>query len=157
MTEGIRPFGYFGGAQLTPSPREQSCTALFCLVYGNDEMLVTTRRLIFEQAGYTVFTAESLSVAAFALINHQIDVLVLCQTLSDEERGTVLETAHALKPKTRCADLSFDGRDVVTDGVFVHRGLNGPPALLDVIRKILHQTTAQPLSQPLKAVKPLTL
>jgi|ERR1700722_4802164 len=127
------------------------------LVYGNDQMLVTTRRLIFEQAGYTVFTAESLSNAALALINHQIDVLVLCQTLSDAERGAVLETAHALKPKTRCAALSFDGRDVVTDGVFVHRGLNGPPALLEVIEKMLHETIAQPLSQPSEAVKPLTL
>jgi hypothetical protein len=113
------------------------------LVYGNDQMLVTTRRLIFEQAGYTVFTAESLSNAALVLMTHQIDVLVLCQTLSDEERVAVLETAHALKPKTRCAALSFDGRDVVTDGVFVHRGLNGPPALLAAIGKMLQETTAQ--------------
>jgi hypothetical protein len=96
-----------------------------------------------EQAGYTVFTAESLSNAALVLITHQIDVLVLCQTLSDEERGAVLETAHALKPKPRCAALSFDGREVVTDGVFVHRGLNGPPALLAAIGKMLQETTAE--------------
>jgi hypothetical protein len=34
------------------------------LVYGNDEMLVATRRMLFEQAGHTVFTADSLSNAA---------------------------------------------------------------------------------------------
>jgi DNA-binding response OmpR family regulator len=114
------------------------------LVYGNDQMLVATRRLILERAGYTVFTAESLSNAALVLMARQIDVLVLCQTLSDEERGAVLETAHALKPKTRCAALSFDGRDVVTDGVLIHRGLDGPPSLLTAIGRMLGQKTAHP-------------
>jgi hypothetical protein len=113
------------------------------LVFGKDEMLVGTRGLIFEKAGYTVFTAESLSNAALVLMNHQIDVLVLCQTLSDEERCAILETAHALQPETRCAVLSFDGREVVTDVVFVHRGLNGPPALLAAIGQMLQEKTAR--------------
>jgi hypothetical protein len=77
------------------------------------------------------------------LMTHQIDVLILCQTLSDEERVAVLETANALKPKTRCAALSFDGRDVVTDGVLIHRGLDGPPSLLTAIGRMLGQKTAQ--------------
>jgi hypothetical protein len=112
------------------------------LVYGNDEMLVATRRMLFEQAGYTVFTADSLSNAALVLMNHQIDVQVLCQTLSDEERRAVLETAHTLQPKIKCAVMSFDGHDVVMDGVYVHRALNGPPALLTAIGQMLQEKTA---------------
>jgi hypothetical protein len=71
------------------------------LIFGTDEMLVATRRMIFEQAGYTVFTADSLSNAALVLMNHQIDVLILCQTLSDDERRAVLETAHTLQPQNQ--------------------------------------------------------
>jgi hypothetical protein len=112
------------------------------LVYGNDEMLIVTRRMIFEKAGYTAFTANSLSNAALVLMNHQIDVLVLCQTLSDQERCAVLETAHTLQPEIKCAAMSFDGRDVVTDGVRIHRALNGPPALLAVIGQMLQEKTA---------------
>jgi hypothetical protein len=113
------------------------------LVYGNDEMLVAARRLIFEKADYKVFTADSLSSAMLVLMNHQIDVLVLCQTLSDEERGAVLETAPTLQPEIRFAVLSFDGHDVVTDGVLIHRGLDGPPSLLTAIGRMLGQKTAQ--------------
>jgi hypothetical protein len=112
-------------------------------VYGTDVMLLTTRRMIFEKAGYTVFTAESLSNAGLVLRNHHIDVLVLCQTLSDEERCAVLETAHTLQPEIKCAALSFDVRDGVTDGVYIHRGLNGPPSLLAAIGRMLQEKAAE--------------
>jgi hypothetical protein len=113
------------------------------LIYGNDEMLVATRRMIFEKAGYTVFTADSLSNSMLVLMNRHIDVFVLCQTLSDEERCAVLEAAPTLQPEIRFAVLSFDGRDVVTDGVLIHRGLDGPPSLLIAIGRMLGQKSAQ--------------
>jgi DNA-binding response OmpR family regulator len=112
------------------------------LVCGNDEMLVRTRGLILEKAGYQVFTALTFSNAMLVLMNQQIDIVVLCQSLTDEERHGILETSHALQPKTRCAALSFDGSEVVTDGVFIHRGLNGPPALLAAIGQMLQEKTA---------------
>ena len=39
------------------------------LISGNDAMLLTTRRMIFEQAGYTVFTTDSVSNARLVLMN----------------------------------------------------------------------------------------
>ena len=108
------------------------------LVYGNDEMLVTTRRLIFEQAGCEVFTAYSLSNAALALMNHQIDVLVLCQTLSDHERSAVLETAHTLQPKIKYVSLSLGGMN----GVYTQQWSMNPPALLAAIDQVLQEKTA---------------
>jgi hypothetical protein len=65
------------------------------LVYGNDEMLVTTRFLILEKAGYRVFTAQTFGNAMLVLMNHQIDIVVFCQSLKDEERRGILETARA--------------------------------------------------------------
>jgi len=113
------------------------------LISGNDAMLLTTRRMIFEQAGYTVFTTDSVSNARLVLMNHQIDVLVLCQSLDDNDRASILRVAHLLQPEIKCASLSFDGREVAIDDAETHRGLNGPPSLLAAIGQMLQQSTAQ--------------
>jgi hypothetical protein len=114
------------------------------LVYGNDEMLVATRGLVLEKAGYRVFTVQTFSNAMLVLMNHQIDLCVLCHSLKDEERRGILETAQALQPEIKIAALSFDGNDVVMDGVSVYRGLNGPPSLLAAIGQMLQEKTPQP-------------
>ena len=113
------------------------------LISGNDAMLLTTRRMIFEQAGYTVFTTGTLSNARLVLMNHQIDVLVLCQSLDDNDRASILRVAHLLQPEIKCASLSFDGREVAIDDAETHRGLSGPPSLLAAIGQMLQQSTAQ--------------
>src|SRR5258708_32945121 len=79
------------------------------LVYGNEPMLVTTRGLILEKAGYKVFTAQAFGNAILVLMHHQIDACVLCQSLTDEERQGILETARALQPEIKCAVLDFAG------------------------------------------------
>ena len=65
------------------------------LVYGNEPVLVTTRALILGKAGYKVFTAQAFGNAMLVLMHHQIDACVLCQSLTDEERRGILETARA--------------------------------------------------------------
>jgi|HubBroStandDraft_2_1064218.scaffolds.fasta_scaffold243371_1 hypothetical protein len=113
------------------------------LISGNDAMLLTTRRMIFEPAGYTVFTTDSVSNARLVLMNHQIDVLVLCQSLDDNDRASILRVAHLLQPEIKCASLSFDGREVAIEDAETHWGLNGPPSLLAAIGQMLQQRTAQ--------------
>jgi hypothetical protein len=112
-------------------------------IYGNDPMLVTTRRLIFERAGYTVFAAESLSNAALVLMNHQIDVFVLCQSLSDEERHAALETANTLQSEIKCVSLSFNGGDIAMDGASTYQGVMTPTSLLAAIGQMLQEKTTQ--------------
>jgi hypothetical protein len=109
------------------------------LVYGNEEMLVTTRGLILEKAGYGVFTAHEFGNAMLVLMNHQIDVCVLCQSLTDEERRGILETAHALHPEIKCAVLDFEEREDPIEGVDLIRGLAGPSTLLNAVGKLLTQ------------------
>jgi hypothetical protein len=77
------------------------------LVYGNEEMLVTTRALILESAGNRTFTANQFGNAMLVLMNHQIDIVVLCQSLKDEERRGILETARAIQPDIKCLILDF--------------------------------------------------
>jgi hypothetical protein len=53
------------------------------------------------------------------LVNQQIDVLLLCQRLRDEERRGILETAHAITPETKCAIFGYDGREVAVNGEMI--------------------------------------
>ena len=99
------------------------------LVYGNDEVLVIARCHILGKAGYEVFTAQTFANAMLVLLNHQIDVCVLCQSLKVEERRGILETAHALQPEIKCAVLDFAESEVAIEGVDLIRGLVGPSTL----------------------------
>src|SRR5579862_1952122 len=56
------------------------------LSYGADSILLATRGMVLEQAGYQVISAESFQNALLVLMNHQIDACVLCQSLTEEER-----------------------------------------------------------------------
>lgn len=107
------------------------------LIYGNDEMLLVTRSLILKRAGYNTVPAQTFSEAMLALMNQVIDVFILCQTLNEEERRGILETAHALQPEVKCASLGFDGGELMLDGVDMHQQLDGPPGLLLAIGRML--------------------
>jgi DNA-binding NtrC family response regulator len=108
------------------------------LVYGNDSMLVRTRRLILSKAGYDVLTATGFADAMLILVNQPIDLLMLCQTLTDEERRGILETAHALNPEIKTAVLRHEGLDLPVESGEIVEGLDGPASLLGAIGRILH-------------------
>jgi DNA-binding response OmpR family regulator len=112
------------------------------LVYGNDAMLVTTRCLILERAGHRVLTAQAFPNAMLMLMSDQIDIIVLCQSLKDEERRGILETAHALQPEIICAVIDFDEREAPIEGVALIEGFVGPSTLLKTIGSILAQKTS---------------
>jgi len=114
------------------------------LVYGNDEMLVVTRSLILEKTGYRVFTAQTFSNAMLVLMNHKIDLCILCHSLKDEERRGIVETAHALQPETRCALIDLAECQVEIEGVDHIRGLAKPAILLEAVGKILTQKESAP-------------
>ena len=99
------------------------------LVYGNDEILVITRSLILQKAGYKVFTSQTFGNAMLVLMHHQIDLCVLCQSLRDEQRRGILETVQALQPESKCVVLDFGESE----------GMVEPPTLLNAVGKLLAQ------------------
>jgi hypothetical protein len=111
------------------------------LVYGNESTLVTTRGLILEKAGYRVFTAIEFSAAMIALMNQQIDVLLLCQSLRDEERRGIVETAHAIRPDIRCAVFGYDVHEIELKDTEAFENIDGPSGLLKAIGKLLSKKT----------------
>lgn len=119
--------------------KEAKDTILSC---GNDEMLLNTRKMIFEQAGYTVFTAENVPNAMLVLMNHEVDLLVLCQSVNDWERRSVLETARTLQPKVKCMSFGLGETSNAVDGVCTQVWPMNPPALLAAIGQILQEKRA---------------
>jgi DNA-binding response OmpR family regulator len=109
------------------------------LVYGNDEISVMSRSLSLSNAGYEVFTAQTFGNAMLVLMNNQIDIVVLCQTLKDEERRGILETAHALRPDSKCVVLDSGTSKAAIEGVDLVQGLVGPSTLLNTVGKLLTQ------------------
>jgi CheY-like chemotaxis protein len=107
------------------------------LVCSNDAMLVTTRGLILEKAGYKVLTAQTFANALLMLKHHQIDLCVLCQSLTDEEQRGIVETARAVQPEIKLATLDFG--EPAIEGVELIQGLMGPSMLLNTVGKILTQ------------------
>ena len=107
------------------------------LIYGSDEMLVVTRQLILETAGYEVFSATKFDSALVALVNERINVLLLCHSLYEVERRSILEAARAIKPDVKSVVFGFDGREVELNGGGTFERLNGPDALVNSIGRIL--------------------
>src|SRR5258708_26368271 len=52
------------------------------LLYGHDELLLWTRRLVFEWAGYEVSIAQELRQISPLLDREHVDLIVLCHSLS---------------------------------------------------------------------------
>jgi DNA-binding response OmpR family regulator len=108
------------------------------LIYGNEPMLVATCGLILEKAGYQVFPATKFASALLALVNERINVLLLCQSLSEEDRRSILETARAIRSEIKCVTFGYDGREVDLDGQMVFERLDGPALLVKTIGRIVH-------------------
>lgn len=70
-------------------------------LYGNDQTLLMTRRLILEREGYRVFTAMKFGEAMQLTMTQRLDVLILCQSLSVDERNGVLATVREIAPSLK--------------------------------------------------------
>jgi len=80
----------------------------FCiLVYGSDQLLLNTRTMVLEKAGYAVLTAIEASDVERIILSQKISLLVLCHTLSSEKCEAALELAESRRPVIR-ADGGHD-------------------------------------------------
>jgi hypothetical protein len=108
------------------------------MVYSNDEIfLVMTRSHILGDGGYEVFTVQTFGNVMLVLM-YQIDIVVLCQTLKDEERRGILETTHAFQPAIKCGPrLRREQRCDRRRGSYSR--ICGPSTLLNPVGKLLTQ------------------
>jgi DNA-binding response OmpR family regulator len=119
------------------------------LVYGHDPLLLVTRRLLLENAGFRVFTTVELADAIQLTITHHFAILILCQTLDVKEREHILATAQGSRPPIKALILMADSTPIRTVGMqdVVLDSLVGPQTLLAVIDRMLESKARPTFSQ----------
>ena len=65
------------------------------LIFGRDQLLLQTRAWLLEQAGHSVETSMDTAALPSLLGVGRAELLVLCHTLSSEDRRHARATAHA--------------------------------------------------------------
>jgi len=108
------------------------------LIYGRDRKLLETRRWVLETAGFQVSTTAKPTEVYQAMVAQHIDLFILCHTLSAEDQGTALATAHALRPGMKNLVLvedtfesHLDPRDTILSAFAT------PTVLIGAVQKIV--------------------
>ena len=108
------------------------------LVYGRDWNLLQTRCWILERAGFRVTAAMDLREITRRLSAEEVDLIVLCHTLSLTEYQDALTAARFLKPRLkslRMAPSNFACSVGPED--FTVNTFDGPGALVAAAKELL--------------------
>ena len=68
------------------------------MVCGADKTLVETRRAILARAGYKVLACTSAGESRSEIESSEVDLLVLCSSLSREQQCQLLDISHKVRP-----------------------------------------------------------
>lgn len=115
------------------------------LILGHDTTLLSTRGRILELAGYQVSTVQKIEAAENAFSNEPYELNILCNTLSSEQRRSLLACARSRQPATKTLILVDDWpMDIplepneATFSIF-----EGPRALLSAVGHILGRSESK--------------
>jgi DNA-binding response OmpR family regulator len=126
---------------------ESASTKSVCiLVYGSDDVLLGTRTMVLEKAGYTVFSARDPSDFQEILLGRTISLLVLCHSLSAEMCAAAIEFAENRHPVTRCLELTAGDSpcsERAHDAVL--SALDGPRKLVETVQHLLQHASSASL------------
>jgi hypothetical protein len=116
------------------------------LLFGRNVRLLKTRQTVLESLGYRVYRACDLSTAKHMLLEKQIDLLVLCHSLSMEERGRALALTYRW-PMIRSLILTAgdDGcpDNLITEVIDAFDGPAGPGLTVGKFFDVERQTDAR--------------
>lgn len=76
------------------------------VLYGHDDMLQTTRRLLLERLGLTVSTADTVADLNRIYAESPAHLLIVCYTVEAEECDEVVAMTAAFEPGVKVALLS---------------------------------------------------
>ena len=107
------------------------------LVYGRDPSLLETRQLVLETIGGAVDATTELEHAERFLAHDPPDLLVLCYTLSEEDRRAILNLAERLHPHLNVLVLRADGPASTQTGEKDFSIFSGPAALKAKVLEML--------------------
>lgn len=107
------------------------------LVYGKDERLLDTRRMVLEKSGYCVRMASKLTDIGY-VDEVDVELLILCYTVSMEECGRAIARCQVRWPAAKSLFLSvgtMEGARSLSSEVL--NALDGPEKLISTVGKIV--------------------
>jgi DNA-binding response OmpR family regulator len=111
------------------------------LIFGYDTTLLRTRQLILSKAGFDTLTTTQLAEACRILSGQTVDLLILCHTLHETERKSILALARVSQETISVLTLVANASSYTTDGQDgILSTLDGP----DILLAALHRLTDAP-------------
>jgi DNA-binding response OmpR family regulator len=107
------------------------------LVYGRDLLLLETRRMLLERTYRRVYIASEREQAQEIIRVERPDLLVLCYTLSSEDRKVITAAASALHPDMKVLLLQADGPVGKQTSGDTFNIFSGPAAFKGKVEKML--------------------
>lgn len=102
------------------------------VICGRDNMLLSTRKLVLEQAGLSVRIAFGIEQLADAVA----DVLVLCYTLSAEEKSVAAARFHARLPRAKVLILGGGPESFSSDYCEALAAYPGPKSFIKQVGRL---------------------
>ena len=113
------------------------------LVYGRDQRLLKTRSWVLEQAGFPVASVTGLADAEQVLQRHPVRVVVLCHTLSAEERLAALIASRRLRPGVQRMVMTADALTIPDEGQEeTLSAYDGPRRLITAVQRMVDRHDA---------------
>ncbi len=115
------------------------------LIYGNDPILIKTRRLVLEKASFRVVTATNLAEAYRILSAETVNVFNLCHTLPANDRDCALSLAHSVQPEVKILVLDGVTSDLAigTDDT-VLSAFTDPRLLISTVQSLTRESGTLP-------------
>lgn len=101
------------------------------LTFGHDPSLLRSRELLLRNEGFEVVTATEPKEATRVLTEQHVDLLILCHTVREQERQTILSFAHASDHALKALLL------IAAPTGFMQSGQNSSLSTLDGPRTLL--------------------
>lgn len=76
------------------------------LSIGNDTILLYSRRLVLETAGYSVESARGVLPAIEQILQRRFDLILLCHSIAEEVVGRIVEASTRIAPQTPLLQIS---------------------------------------------------
>ena len=107
------------------------------LVYGSDKLLLDTRTMVLENAGFRVFSATESEDAETIIETQGIALIVLCHSLSPQRCEAALRFANALQPAVKTLVLTA-GAGTCPEKVptAVLSAFDGPGELVETVQRL---------------------
>jgi DNA-binding NtrC family response regulator len=107
------------------------------LVFGSDDVLLNTRRMILEKAGFEALTTSQISDAERIMKEHNVALLVVCSSVENKDVSQVLQAASTVRPNIKTLVVNHGAPIDARSKTESIDGFRGPSAFLTAVDRAL--------------------